>query len=223
MEHKRRPERWFIVEKAYVCVKQQDMSDLGDAVSDARSGIYDDMAIASCSSCNHSTAPRELHGCCTLSDRTGICPSLPGEEVGCSHGVRPAFGRPVVPSWDPITSQGQERQESGERAGELLLCGEAGRIYGWKHREELRGGREGHPPAGRSEGTWTEIEEESAGRKQGGEAQSPQSSVSQGRPSPCQVWGNAMHWSQSASFWALLLLGGAHTPRCHLPFSCRPA
>lgn len=38
---------------------------------------------------------------------------------------------------------------------------------------EVDGGWASHASAGRSEGMWTETEEESAGREQGGQAQSP--------------------------------------------------
>lgn len=51
--NKRRLERWFIIKKVYVCVKQQDMSNFGDAVPNMHLGICDDRTIASCSSCDH--------------------------------------------------------------------------------------------------------------------------------------------------------------------------
>jgi len=35
----------------------------------------------------------------------------------------------------------------------------------------------------------------------------PQSFGSQGSPSPCQVWGDAVHWSPPTSLQALLFLG----------------
>lgn len=81
--------------------------------------------------------------------------------------MRPAFGRPVVPSWVPITSQGwgtTGEVRTGERPGELLLlrCGQDGGIHGWKCREELPGGqRVGDPQTvGRSKGTQSECREE---------------------------------------------------------------
>lgn len=182
----RRPERWFIIEKAYTCVKQQDMSDLGHAVPSVCLGICDGMAIASCSSCNHSAALWESHGCCTLSDRTGICPGLPGEEVGCTHGVRPAFGRPMEPSWGPMASRGWETTgevRSGGRELGSCCCCSVGRSGGFMAGStgrscEAAGEREGHTPAGRSEDTWTETEEERGRGNREAKHKAPQSSSS---------------------------------------------
>lgn len=156
-----------------------------------------------------------------------VCPSLPGEEVGDCHGARPAFGRSVVLSWGHVTAQGWETtavRSGGKRAGELLLlpCGEAGGDL----QLEAQGGAVRWMEAGQA----THLQEgvKACGprqrkRVQGGNREAknraPQSSGSQGSPFPCEVWGNAMHWSQSTSFQALLLVGGPHSPCCHLPFS----
>ena len=96
--------------------------------------------------------------------------------------MRPAFGRPVVPSCGPITSQGWETtgevRSGGRELGSCCCCcgvGRLGGIYSWKHREELRGGwRVGKPPACRKERGHSDRDRGRECReKQGGQAQSP--------------------------------------------------
>lgn len=185
-----------------MCVKQQDMSDLGDTIPSVRLGICDNTAIASCSSRNHFSSPlRFTVAVPSLRGLGSVCPSLPGEEVGDSHGVRPAFGRSVVLSWGHVTAQGRQTtavRSGGKRAGELLLlpCGEAG--------GDLQLEAQGGAVRGLEAGQATHLQEGAKAhgprqrkRAQGGNGgakhRAPQSSGSQGSPFPCEVWGNAMH------------------------------
>lgn len=108
----------------------------------------------------------------------------------------------------------------GDRAGELLplWCGRLRGINGWKHMEELWGGWIGKTLTARgSEGREQRVTDK--GQKEGWQAQSPSVLWQLRKPG----LDNAVCWSQSTSFQALLLLGPAHTPHCHFPFSCRPA